>query len=74
MKIDTKNEVHPILVADLAKPEHLARLHEIAARRGAIFVPLLSAPVDRRTHILECYVPGGDGPVRSARRRSAATR
>lgn len=63
MKIDTKNEVHPILVADLAKPEHLARLHEVAARRGHVLVPLLSAPVDRRTHILECYAPGGGGPV-----------
>ena len=63
MKIDTENELHPILVADLSEERHLVRLHTIAERRGAIFVPLLAGPVDRRTHILECYLPGAEGPV-----------
>jgi serine/threonine-protein kinase len=63
MKIDTQNELHPILVADLSEERYLVRLHTIAERRGAIFVPLLAGPVDRRTHILECYLPGAAGPV-----------
>ena len=63
MKIDTQNELHPILVADLADERHIARLHEVAARRGAVVVPLLAGPVDRRTHILECYVPGAEAAV-----------
>ncbi len=63
MKIDTKHELHPILVADLVEERHIARLHRIAERRGAVFVPLLAGPVDRRTHILECYAPGASSAV-----------
>ncbi len=63
MKIDTHNELHPILVADLSEERHIARLHKIAGRRGAVFVPLLAGPVDRRTHILECYAPGASKAV-----------
>ena len=63
MKIDTQNELHPVLVADLAAERHVERLRGIAAKRGAVFVPLLVGPVDRRTHLLECYAPGATKPV-----------
>jgi serine/threonine-protein kinase len=63
MKIDTHNELHPVLVADIVEARHIARLRDIAARRGAVFVPLLAGPVDRRTHILECYGPDSASAV-----------
>ena len=63
MKIDTQNELHPVLVADLSEERHVARLHKIAERRGAVFVPLLAGPVDRRMHVLECYAPGAEAAV-----------
>jgi len=63
MKIDSQHELHPTLVADLAEERHLVRLRGIAERRGAVFVPLVAGPVDRRVHILECYTPGATKPL-----------
>jgi eukaryotic-like serine/threonine-protein kinase len=61
---DTSEEIHPLLIADLADEESCAILQEAAAQRAVVVVPLMSAPVDLRVHLLEVYVAGGQTPRR----------
>lgn len=56
---DTSEELHPLLIADLADEESFAILQQAATQRAVVVVPLISAPVDRRVHLLEVYVAGG---------------
>jgi serine/threonine-protein kinase len=62
VEIDTSEELHPVLVADLADAAACATIRGVAARRGVIVVPLVAAPVDRRMHLLEVYVPNEPKP------------
>src|SRR5687768_3921534 len=60
---DTSEELHPLLIAELADGMQCEILREAAAQRSIVVVPLQAAPVDRRVHILEVYVPGATAPV-----------
>lgn len=61
---DTSEELHPLLIADLADEESCAILEQAASQRAVVVVPLTAAPVDRRVHLLEVYVAGGPTPRR----------
>ncbi|HEY8072743.1 MAG TPA: serine/threonine-protein kinase [Labilithrix sp.] len=63
MEIDTGQELHPVIVADLADAASCQTLRNVAMRRGVIVVPLVAAPVDRRMHLLEVYPPKETKPL-----------
>jgi serine/threonine protein kinase len=64
MSATTSEELFPILVADLLDEESCDLLRAYAQRGEVVSVPLLSAPVDRRRHLLEVYTPGATSPMR----------
>ena len=64
MSVTTSEELFPILVADLLDAESCDLLRAYAQRGEVVSVPLLSAPVDRRRHLLEVYTPGSTSPMR----------
>jgi serine/threonine protein kinase len=64
MSAETSEELFPILVADLLDAESCDLLRAYAQRGEVVSVPLLSAPVDRRRHLLEVYSPGATSPLR----------
>ncbi len=52
-----------MIVADLADAASCQTLRNVAIRRGVIVVPLVTAPVDRRMHLLEVYPPNEPKPM-----------
>ncbi|HVH47852.1 MAG TPA: protein kinase, partial [Labilithrix sp.] len=54
----------PMLVADLADEASRDFLEGVALAEQVAYVPLLAAPVDRSTHLLEVYSPGTPEPLR----------
>jgi serine/threonine protein kinase len=62
VEIDTSEELHPVLVADVADRAAGEKLRGVAARRGIVVVPLVAPPVDRRMHLLEVYSPNVTKP------------
>ena len=53
----------PVLVAEVEEPGAREFLAGIARDHGSVYVPLLSAPTSRGTHVLEVYTPGTVEPM-----------
>ena len=58
------SEILPVIVADLAEERAHGALLEVAHEKGNAWVPLITAPVDPRLHLLEVYTPGRSEPLR----------
>ena len=57
-------DILPVLVADLAEERARGALTEVAREKGNAWVPLITAPVDARPHLLEVYTPNEREPLR----------
>lgn len=53
-----------MLVADLADADGRKFLEDVASRGGECWVPLVDAPADATTQLLEVYAPGAAEPLR----------
>ncbi len=63
MPEDVRLPLLPILVADLEDDEDREVLTGVAAAGGHAFIPLLVAPVDASTHLLEVHTPSATEPL-----------
>jgi serine/threonine protein kinase len=54
------DELFPILVADLADEDSRGLLDAVAFAGGDAYVPLVDAPIDGSTHVLEVHTPGAE--------------
>lgn len=61
---ESVGELLPILVADLAEESARDLLEELSRVGGEAWVPLVSAPMDRRAHLLEIHTPESAEPLR----------
>jgi eukaryotic-like serine/threonine-protein kinase len=61
--VATKPPLLPVLVADLDADEARELLLGVALAGGKVSVPLLAAPVDATTHVLEVHTPGAREPL-----------
>ncbi len=60
MKSIPPEELYPILVADLADQDSRELLDAVALAGGEAYVPLIDAPIDGSTHVLEVHSPDAE--------------